>query len=97
MPATFSMSAGKKWLAEPSVAPALIWPGRAFASPRSSRQLGHLVFGLAVSTDDEGGPQCGATGATDRQCVRWPTRAAWSARWSTRERPRIMGGVKSGV
>ena len=51
MPAAFSTRAGKKWLVEPSVAPTVIWPGRALASPRSSCQDDHLVLGLAVSTD----------------------------------------------
>ena len=51
MPAAFSTSAGKKWLVEPSVAPTVIWPGRALASPRSSCQDVHLVLGLAVRTE----------------------------------------------
>src|SRR5688500_20039322 len=50
-PVAFSISAGKKWLVEASVAPTVIWPGRAFASAARSFQLFHGVFGLAVSTD----------------------------------------------
>src|SRR5574341_11336 len=51
IPAAFSMSAGKKWLVEPSVAPTVIWPGRALASPSSSCHEDHFVFGLAVRMD----------------------------------------------
>ena len=50
-PVAFSISAGKKWLVEASVAPTVIWPGRALASAARSFQLFHGVFGLAVSTD----------------------------------------------
>ena len=51
MPAACSISAGKKWLVEASVAPTVIWPGRFFASSRNSCQFFHGVFGLAVSTE----------------------------------------------
>ena len=50
-PVACSISAGKKWLVEASVAPTVICPGRFFASARNSCQLFHGVFGLAVSTD----------------------------------------------
>ena len=51
MPAAFSISAGKKWLVEASVAPTVISPGRVLASVRRSGQFFHGVFGLAVSTE----------------------------------------------
>jgi len=51
IPAAFSISAGKKWLVEASVAPTEICPGRAFASASSSAQVFHGDFALAVSTD----------------------------------------------
>src|SRR5688572_10014858 len=51
MPAAFSISAGKKWLVEPRVAPAEICPGRALGSARSAFQSLHGVFGLAVRTE----------------------------------------------
>ena len=51
MPAAFSIMAGKIWLVEPSVAPTVIWPGRALASATNSFQSFHGVFGLEVSTD----------------------------------------------
>jgi hypothetical protein len=50
-PLAFSISAGKKWLVEASVAPTVICPGRALASASRSFALFHGVFGLAVRTD----------------------------------------------
>ena len=77
MPAAFSISAGKKWLVEPSVAPTVICPGRFLASSRSSWQLFHGVLGLAVSTDgvDEirqiGSKSVYLTSVTPAQYVEW--------------------------
>src|SRR5213075_133387 len=76
-PVAFSISAGKKWLVEASVAPTVIWPGCAFASFSSSSRFFHGVFGLAVSTEGvEEMRQIGSksvylTSATPAQYVEW--------------------------
>ena len=51
MPAACSISAGKKWLVEASVAPTVICPGLFLASVISSFASFHGVFGEAVSTE----------------------------------------------